>query len=124
MYLRAKCAAKSPNTRPADASPKAFGLKVAGSCLAPRVNDGETLIVDQGFPAPGDLAVFWFKGHEMPLVKILMTNLRGLWPLHPKSDVVPLCEVGQSNPRKRFRFSLDKIERISRVSHIVPNTQS
>ncbi|HEV2550806.1 MAG TPA: hypothetical protein VGU20_26070 [Stellaceae bacterium] len=89
--------------------------------MAPQVNDGDTVIADPSLPAPGDLAVFWFKGHQMPIVKILMTNLHRLWPLHPKSDVVPLCEVEQSNPRKRFRFSLDKIERIDRVSHVVSN---
>jgi hypothetical protein len=104
--------------RPKKAPPDSFGLKISGNCLAPRARDGQFAIVESKLPKPGDLAVFWFKGHLMPTIKILSGPIIG-YPLHPESECIPIIQVEQLNPPQRYEVRLDKIECIARVHSVV-----
>jgi hypothetical protein len=59
---------------PAGVSPGAFGLVVTGDCLAPKVRDWKVLLFEKGLPKPGELAVIWAQGLDMPQLKILVQD--------------------------------------------------
>ena len=106
---------------PADAHPKAFGLKIIGNCLAPRALEGQVVLVEPTMPQPGELAVFFFKGGGLPTCKVLSKPIYG-YPLHPESEVVPVAELEQLNPPKRYHLPLDRVEAIGRVHSVIDTT--
>jgi hypothetical protein len=101
--------------RPKTAPSEAFGLKVVGDCLSPRVRDGQIVVVGPRLPKPGDICVIWFKGQEGCVTKILLTDIAGLYPHNPKSNCIAIVEVEQLNPPRRYSCSIDKIECIASV---------
>jgi hypothetical protein len=103
---------------PKGVSSDAFGLKIAGDCLARRAKDGQFVIVESQLPEPGDLAVIWLKGRDTPITKILTSRIHG-YPAHPDSECFTLVYLEQLNPPSRFCVSLDKVECIARVHSIV-----
>jgi len=104
--------------RPAGASRDAFGLVVQGDCLAPKVKNGQIVVVDKGLPKPGELAVIWAKGCDRPQVKYLAAPIFG-FPHHPESTVCHGIELEQLNPPRRLRIWADRVERIMRVAAVV-----
>jgi hypothetical protein len=82
-------------------SPEAIAMKIDGDCLHPRARHGQLAIVENKLPEPGDLAVFWFKEHERPIVKVLRHKIYG-WPHNPRSNVTMPIEFDQFNPPKRM----------------------
>jgi hypothetical protein len=104
--------------RPSGTSRDAFGLVVDGDCLAPKVRNGQVIIVEKGLPRPGELAVVWAKGLDRPQVKILARELFG-FPHHPESTVCHSVELEQLNPPRRFRMWADGVDKIMRVSAVV-----
>ena len=103
---------------PAGASSKAFGLVITGHCLEPKVRDGQVVIVEQGLPKPGELAVVWAKGWEIPQVKILAREIVG-FPHHPANNCVHGIELEQLNPPRRLKIWADRVERNMRVHAVV-----
>ena len=101
-----------------DAPRGAFGLVVKGDCLAPKVRDGQILVIRKGLPKPGELVVIWAQGAPMPIVKVLTHRITG-FPHHPGSNVVCGIELEQLNPPKRYRVWADKIDRIMSVHSVV-----
>lgn len=94
--------------RPAGVSRAVFGLVVKGTCLHPKVRDGQVLIVQKGAPKPGELAVFWADGFDLPQVKIFQQRIRGV-------GIV----VQQINPRREMRIKLHDLRCLMRVAAIV-----
>ena len=103
-------------------TPERFGLIVAGSCLSPRVENGQVVVVEPGLPAPGDLAVVWLKGQSIPMIKVLRTAIFG-FPHNPKSEVICSINLEQLNPPDRFAVWADKVERVARVHSVLPATR-
>jgi hypothetical protein len=95
-----------------------FGLRVAGACLAPRLMDGQIVIVEPRLPTPGDLAVVWVKGQSMPVIKILRTEIIG-FPHHPQSELVSSIDMEQLSPPGRLSIWADKVDCIARVHSII-----
>ena len=106
---------------PPGAHPDAFGLKIVGNCLAPRALESQVVLVEPTMPQPGELAVFFFKGGGLPTCKVLSKPIFG-YPLHPESECIPVAEVEQLNPPKRYHVPLDKIEAIGRVHSVIDST--
>jgi hypothetical protein len=94
--------------RPAGISRAAFGLVVKGTCLHPMVRDGQVLIVQDGTPKPGELAVFWANGFDLPQVKIFQQRIRGV-----------CIVVQQTTPRREIRIKLTDLRCLMRVAAIV-----
>ncbi len=63
--------------RPAGVSRVAFGLVVKGTCLHPKVRDGQILIIQKGSTKPGELAAVWAEGFDLPQVKVFQRRIRG-----------------------------------------------
>ncbi len=98
----------------------AIGLRVAGDCLAPEVNDGDVVVLDSKVPKPGELAVIWFKG-AAPIIKYLVSDLTFFYPYNPKSEIVLRAIVRQTNPMKQLAFELnDRVECIASVRTVFP----
>ena len=94
--------------RPAGVPRNAFGLVVKGTCLHPKVRDGQVLIVQKGAPKPGELAVFWADGFDLPQVKVFQQRIRGV-------GIV----LEQLNPRCEIRIKLTDLRCLMRVAAIV-----
>ena len=105
---------------PEGAHPESFGLTMSGNCLAPRASHGQVMIVEPIRPEPGEIAVFWFKGQDMPAAKILRTDLKMTgFPVHPKSEVVPIIEFEQINPPRRYAVDGGTLEECFRVHSVI-----
>jgi len=99
-------------------------LKVDGDCLDPKLRHGQIVIVERKMPKSGELAVFWFKGAERPIIKILRTGLDHIYPYVPGGNCVAMIEFEQTNPPKRFRAQVDRIACIARVHSVLPEKQT
>lgn len=108
--------------------PNAYGVICRGDCLAPVINDGDTVICDpDAEPASGDYVNVWWKGADSgPSVKRLAFALppRSLWgALDDSDDLEGMLFCDQHNPSLRLSAPFAQIEAVHKVVQTRPASE-
>lgn len=91
-----------------------YGLTIEGTCLQPKINDGDLIVVSpRARISGGDFVVIWIAGHPRPLVKRIVGTVPK--PYAPGSDVQPCMRAEQLNPYRTYLFPVDKIRAVHKV---------
>lgn len=101
----------------------AYGLIVAGDCLAPAINDGD-LVIGSPHCAPevGGLVVLHFKDGRRPMLKRLVCRPAPL--SMSKGNVVGLVMVATSNPPKQFGVPVTELSALHGVRQVIPRHEA
>ena len=99
--------------------PQAIAFALRGSCLEPILYEKDFVIAEPVLPKRGELAVIWPAG-EGPMIKYLESELEWFFPHNPKSEIALEVQLRMLNPPRSFGISAAEIDRIWRVSKIVP----
>ncbi len=107
-----------PEWFPNAPDPDAYALVLKGTCLEPKLRDGEMAICSPAaLIEPGRFVALWPADGSPPILKRLV--MEPLVPvgtkLHPDSDVVPIVVVEMLNPPKQLVIRIDKLKAMHRV---------
>lgn len=105
---------------PQEVGPHAYALLCDGDCMSPSIRHGEAVICDPDQqPKVGDFVAIWWKNSERPpAVKRLCLAVppREFWSA---GELTGVLVVEQINPQKRLSASLDEVDRIHKIVHVV-----
>ncbi|SFJ68999.1 hypothetical protein [Methylobacterium brachiatum] len=92
----------------------AYALMVLGDELAPRVQDGEVVVIDVVLPETGDLALVQLVGSDVAVLRVL-GPFDSRWLAMPRGDCEPMIELILLHPQRRSDFvpvsSIDVLRR-------------
>lgn len=111
--------------------PDEYAMRVRGDCLAPAINAGDSILVDQRQPySTGDLVCVFLKPECVRpgdtnvglkrLVMGLMPEVTLPYRAHPDSNIMPVLVCEQDNPHMQYAIPADQILAIHRCLGLVP----
>lgn len=131
-------AAKTPTTTavhfldPAKVPATKYGLHVVGNCMAPQINEGDTVTIDATAKVKqGDVVAIYLKrggrtfagGTNVGLKRVVFNMMPGLkypYVKRPDSNVMPIIIVEQLNPPRQYQIAADEILAIHKCLGLMP----